>query len=610
MILILGGTTEGKLVASLLDDIECNYLYSTRNKVRQKVRGPMIRGTLDAPRMKQLCLDNKVELLIDAAHPFAVGLHQTVHQVSVEIGIKAIRFERNFPRLEEDEMVRAFDTFEAMTEAIGKLHDKSPLLSLTGVQTISHYRDIHSKRPCFYRILDSPLSWDKGIATGMDRQYLLPGPAHLDVAGIKAMVAQTGAKLLTTKESGESGYYQQKVKVARELGIPLWVVRRPVTPELSFTVASQKELLQAIYEWQKETHKSSKSLRSGFTTGSCVTAATKASFCALMEKKWASTTEIQLPDGQKARFPLFPLSLTEKEASCIVIKNSGDDPDVTHAAEIGCHIKLVKQWGISLQRGEGIGLVTLPGLQVKVGEPAINPVPRQMLIGILKQLQQEYDYEGGLEVTPFIPEGKKLAKRTFNPRIGVVDGLSVLGTSGRVMPYSLDGFIDAIREQVHVAYETGSPEIVATSGKRSERLLKPAFQHLNDYAYIHFGNFIGETLAVCAQLPFERITLGIMLGKAIKLAEGNLNTHSKHTRFNASFAAQMAQQCGHDDDVVLAISKLKLANAVTDYIPIHADEPFYQLVVEKCQSVCCKILPQKIRFQLILIVGDTKICTN
>ena len=224
-----------------------------------------------------------------------------------------------------------------------------------------------------------------------------------------------------------------------------------------------------------------------------------------------------------------------------------------------------------------------------------------MIEGLLQKLRDDYDHEGGLIVTPFIPEGERLAERTFNPRVGVMGGLSVLGTSGRVIPYSTEAFLASLREQMVVARENGCTELVATSGRRSEMILRKQFLHLPDLAFIHYGNLVGETLKLCNELSFRKLTLGMMPGKAIKLAEGHLNTHSRHTSFDPEFAASLAEACGYPDQVTEAVRNLKLANAIAGYIPFSQDEPFYLLVTGKCTAVCRSVLSPRVLFRFILI---------
>ena len=294
-------------------------------------------------------------------------------------------------------------------------------------------------------------------------------------------------------------------------------------------------------------------------------------------------------------------------ASCSVIKDAGDDPDVTHSKEVGCTIYRREDVGVEFKRGVGIGLVTLPGLQVSVGEPAINPIPRKMISQLVEEMAQHYSIVGGFVVEPFVPEGEELAKRTFNGRVGVEGGISILGTTGRVFPYSAEAFMGAIRQQVRVARSLGCNELVATSGKRSESTLKPFCEGIPANAYIHFGNFVGETIKIADEEGFDRITIGIMLGKAVKLAEGHLDTHSREVLLNTNFLVDIAKNLGYNNQTLDKIEELKLANAITDIIPFNINEPFYLRITQLCHGVCQNTTKKGLQIRLALIMDEKRI---
>jgi cobalt-precorrin-5B (C1)-methyltransferase len=345
-------------------------------------------------------------------------------------------------------------------------------------------------------------------------------------------------------------------------------------------------------------------LRTGFTTGTCVTAAAKACVLALIERKFPQNVEVILPGGEKACFPVFEGELSKKSASCITIKDAGDDPDMTHAKEIGCKIELIEDGGITFCRGKGIGKVTLPGLEVAEGEPAINPVPRKMVSNMLHQVAKKYELECGFKVTPFVPEGDELAEQTFNPRIGVVGGISILGTSGKVIPYSNESFLETIKQQLGVVSGSSCSRVVLTSGKRSENYLVSIYPDLPSVAFVHFGNLIGESIKLAVERGMRQISLGIMFGKGIKLAEGHLNTHSKDTRFNPIFASQLAKECDYPDEIIQKIKKLTLANAISGLIPFSPEEPYYQLVAQKCYNHCRPLLKKKVSLSFYLLFNN------
>ncbi len=603
MILIFGGTTEGKKVAELFDITGQEYFYSTKTNAHKDIKGERVYGGMDAGEMREFCIRNGIRLIIDAAHPFAVQLHKNIFKIATELGIDVIRYERRFPSIQESSLLRYFDSYDDLIEALStSKFDR--ILALTGVQTISKLKPIWVNKTCYFRILDTDLSREKARQTGIDTQYVIPMHPEANSHELVDLSKKLNVDILLSKESGESGYFETKVEAAQELNIPLWVVKRPALPEFANKADNPKDFLQVFYRLKKTALKQEGTLRSGYTTGTCVTAAAKACLIALMEKEVPSAVEVQLPGGEIANIPVFLIEKSDNKASCMVIKDAGDDPDVTHAKEIGCELSFSKDSGIHFLKGEGIGMVTLPGLQVAVGEPAINPVPRLMISNMLEQLAGEYDMDLAFEVKPFVPEGEELAKQTFNPRIGIVGGISIIGTSGKVMPYSLEAFLSSIKQQINIAKELGCQEVVITSGKRSENVLAPEFPDLPAQAFIHFGNMIGETIKLAVTAGIQKINLAIMLGKAVKLAEGNMDTHSKNVVFNPGFVADLAESCGHPKETIQSIKQQKLANAILDIIPVTEDEPFYKLVAQKCLEQCLKIVPERTSIKVFLIAGE------
>ncbi|PWD98407.1 cobalt-precorrin-5B (C(1))-methyltransferase [Marinilabilia rubra] len=601
MILIFGGTTEGRQAARLFDVIEQPYFYSTKTETTQRVGGTVITGTMDANAIEEFCIKNSIMLIVDAAHPYAVELHQNIHDASIKCKIETLRFERPATVVSHSKYVRFFDDYASLEKALLE-SDFDKILALTGVQTIPKLRAVWENRQCCFRILDTPLSRGKVLNYGIPQHLVFPMAPDDKVEKIVILARETKAQVILSKESGPSGFIQSKVDAARMLNVPLWMVRRPSLPEFTYTVYSEKAFWQKFFELRKESLEEEGKLRSGYTTGSCATAAAKACFLTLFESSAPDRVTIGLPDGTEAAFPVFLETKAENLASFVVIKDAGDDPDVTHANEIGCQLKLKDTPGVVFKGGKGIGRVTLVGLQLPVGEPAINPVPRQMMTNLFEELSLNYEYDGGLEVTLFVPEGERLAVKTFNPRIGVVGGISVLGTSGRVHPFSNEAFMASVRHHVSVAKASGVQKVVLTSGKRSENIMRKEFPDLPDTAFIHFGNLVGETLQAVADADINEICLAVMFGKAVKLAEGKLNTHSKKARFNPTFLARIVRGCGYGESVSQTIESVKLANAVADIIPYSPEEPLYCAIKKKCERVCQDLLPEEIVFDFQLIV--------
>ncbi|NOU61120.1 cobalt-precorrin-5B (C(1))-methyltransferase CbiD [Marinifilum caeruleilacunae] len=603
MILIFGGTTEGKKIAELFDIIGQQYIYSTRSDSHKQIKGERIFGDMKLDKMQEFCQQNRIRLIVDAAHPFAVQLHENIARTAQKLGIVSIRYERKFPARTSSQKLRYFDSYQDMISELLNQEFKT-ILALTGVQTITKLKVLGEHRNCFFRILDTDLSREKAKETGIDKRFVIPMDPKAGAKELAILSKRLKADILLSKESGESGLFEAKVKVAELQNIPLWVVKRPDLPSYDYVVDDPKDFLQQFYKIKKTHLQVEGKLRSGFTTGTCLTAATKACFIALIEQQFPKWVEVELPAGEKAQYVIFPENLTAASASCVVIKDSGDDPDVTHAKEIGCELSFSDREGVHFLRGKGLGVVSLPGLQVSVGEPAINPVPRKMVSTVLERLSEEYETDLAFDVKAFIPEGEELAKQTFNPRIGVEGGISIIGTTGIVKPLSNEAFLASIAQQVKVAKGNNCSEIVLTSGKRSENRLKKDFPNLPQVAFIHFGNLVGDTIKLAVAEGIEKVNVAIMFGKSVKLAEGHLDTHSKNVVFNGDFVANLAKETGYSEEVQRKIRKLKLANAILDIIPFSQNEAFYHLVAQKCYKTCKQLLHESGSLQLFLLLGD------
>ncbi|MGB9887856.1 MAG: cobalt-precorrin-5B (C(1))-methyltransferase CbiD [Moorellales bacterium] len=261
--------------------------------------------------------------------------------------------------------------------------------------------------------------------------------------------------------------------------------------------------------------------RWGFTTGTCAAVAAKAATRALYFGGAMPEEEVGLPDGSRVRLPVRVVR-EEGRARVVVVKDAGDDPDVTHGIEVVAEARREASGEVVLEAGAGIGTVTRPGLPVPVGEPAINPVPRSMILEAVKEVLPP---GAGVRIILSIPGGEELAGRTMNPRLGIVGGLSVLGTTGRVRPMSQEAMLTALRLQVEVAVARGLDTLVLVPGAKGRRT---AEQHgLPEAAVVETGNFVGELLTTCAQKRVRRVLLWGHAGKLVKLAGGSFNTHSR-----------------------------------------------------------------------------------
>ena len=326
-------------------------------------------------------------------------------------------------------------------------------------------------------------------------------------------------------------------------------------------------------------------LRSGYTTGACATACTKAALLALLGQQDVREVSITLPAGPKVAFLLTQCIYNQHEAWCATLKDAGDDPDVTHGAEISCTVALNNTGEIDFLPGPGVGIVTLPGLAVPVGQPAINPVPRQMMRAVVAEVLARFGLVSGVSIRVAVAGGEALAKKTLNGRLGIVGGISILGTTGIVKPFSAEAYIASIVQGIDVALANGLTEVVINSGGRSEKLLRRLFEHLPAVGFIQYGNWIGETLEKINATPLASFTMGIMLGKAVKLAQGALNTHSNQSSWDRDWVVGLARTAGYPAERCTAIGQLTMAGNLTEVFPFAPAEAFYTELARRCHAV-------------------------
>jgi len=269
-----------------------------------------------------------------------------------------------------------------------------------------------------------------------------------------------------------------------------------------------------------------KKLRTGFTTGTCAAAAAKAAATMLLTGEKLDGITIKLPIGIVLSLPLVHVQTNDNCVSCAIKKDSGDDPDITKGFLIYATVSRSDHEGITIEGGEGIGRVTKPGLACKVGEAAINPVPKQMIVSEVGGVCSCYSYTQGLNVTISVPEGKNVAQKTFNPRLGIVDGISILGTTGIVEPMSKKAWTDTVYLEMKQQGALGNRNLIICPGNYGEDFIQKTFRiHLNKA--VKCSNFIGEALDFALELGVESLLLIGHAGKLIKLGAGIMNTHSK-----------------------------------------------------------------------------------
>lgn len=592
MILILGGTTEGRKAVRTVDETGEPYYYSTRD-THQEVdckNGIRLVGAMDADAMASFCREKNIRLIIDAAHPFAEQLHRTVAEVASLLSIPVVRYERIYPQ--RDEHVVWCDDYD---DAVRKLEADgiTYLLALTGVQTIAKLKSYWKKHRCVFRVLEQQHSVALAESQGVAKENIVfyhPGEEE-------DLLHRLKPQAVLTKESGESGGFLEKADAARKMNIPLYAVKRPVLPQGFITVTGYFGLRKQIERFVPGFF----ALRSGYTTGSCATAAAKAALMALLSGVEQKNVTFSLPDDEEMTLSVSKTLIGENSATATVVKDAGDDPDVTNGCEICATVALRKEPGIRFLQGEGVGRVTLPGLGLEIGGPAINRTPRQMMIDELSSL-----YDGGLDVTIAVPNGEKIAARTFNPKLGITGGISIIGTSGVVMPFSSEAFVNAIRREIEVCKALSPERLVINSGARSERFVKKEYPDLPEQAFVHFGNFIGESLKIADELHIPNVTMGIMVGKAVKLAAGFLDTHSKKTVMSKSFLQTIARESGCTPQADEAIEKITLARELWTRLSASDGKRFFSALVNHCHRHSAPLLPNG-KLTILLVDEDGNI---
>ncbi len=322
-----------------------------------------------------------------------------------------------------------------------------------------------------------------------------------------------------------------------------------------------------------------KGLRTGYTTGACAAAASKAATLALLHQAPVGRVTIQLPTRvqQDATFSPVEWRVTPSAARCGVIKDAGDDPDVTHGALICTTVAWQERPGLEIAGGEGVGVVTRPGLGLEVGGPAINRVPRRMITATVEEAAGALLTTRGLRVTISVPGGEELAHKTLNPRLGILGGISILGTTGIVRPYSTAAWRASVVQNINVAVANGCQEIVLSTGGQSEAFAQRLWPYLPELAFVDMGIFTGDALKACARRRVSRVILCGMVGKFAKLAQGHLQTHAAGNRVDVHFLADVAARVRAPLSVQEEIrransarhfAEIALAYGITDVFPL------------------------------------------
>jgi cobalt-precorrin-5B (C1)-methyltransferase len=329
------------------------------------------------------------------------------------------------------------------------------------------------------------------------------------------------------------------------------------------------------------TRKPDTPLRRGWTTGACATAATKAALLRLWGGAWPETVSITLPKGEMPVFELAYMDTGDGYAEAGIIKDAGDDPDVTHGALIRARVER-SMGGVTFHAGIGVGTVTKAGLPIPVGEPAINPVPRALMDEVVADLASEFGQSPDIAITITVPNGAELAQKTWNPRLGIKGGLSILGTTGVVRPFSCAAWIASIHRGVDVARAGNTTHVAGCTGATSERIVQGLYG-LPDHAMLDMGDFAGGLLKYLRQHPVPRLTIGGGIGKLAKLAQGAMDLHSGRSQVDFAILADWMR-----DD------RLRGANTVLE-------------AYEICGAPLADLIAVKAREQALSVVRDAGI---
>ncbi|AFC33077.1 CbiD [Paenibacillus mucilaginosus 3016] len=331
--------------------------------------------------------------------------------------------------------------------------------------------------------------------------------------------------------------------------------------------------------------KEDKPLRHGYTTGANATAAAQAALEALIVQEGQTHSTIRLPIGQEVTFEIVACSFSPERAWAEVIKDGGDDPDATHGARIIVEVSWRSEPGIELDGGVGVGRVTKPGLPVEVGEAAINPVPRKMIREAVTNVLNRYELmHRGVRVVVSVPDGEEIAKKTLNGRLGIVGGISILGTRGIVVPFSTAAYKASVAQAIRVAVKGGCTHVILSTGGRTEKFGMDLYPELPEEAFVEMGDFVGFAIQQCARQGIRKVTLVGMMGKFSKVAQGVMMVHSKSAPVDFGFLARMAEEAGASEETLEEIRGANTAAQVGDLMDGMGCSAFFDIM----STYCCR----------------------
>ncbi|EIJ65704.1 cobalamin biosynthesis protein CbiD [Candidatus Nitrosopumilus salaria BD31] len=348
-------------------------------------------------------------------------------------------------------------------------------------------------------------------------------------------------------------------------------------------------------------------LKTGYTTGSSATAAAKSALLSIMNQQKIEKIDILLPKRSFIEIPINSCEFESNRAKCSVIKNGGDDPDVTHGAEIIVELSFTNKVNqIDIDGGEGVGIVTKPGLGLEINKPAINPVPKKMIEENLRSIGEKILEKNGLRVVISVPKGRELAPKTDNPRLGIKNGISILGTSGIVIPFSTASYAASIRQNLDVAIAMGNDTVVLTTGGRSEDYAKKIVD-LPEHCFVQMGDFSGYTIQQCSKKNIKKAYVVGFIGKLAKMAAGVKQTHVKGSKVDMNFLSELAKRANANEKVIESIKKANTARHVSEIIQKNNVEGFFELICSETYNHMRKHSEGKVPMDVILFDFDGNI---
>ena len=347
-------------------------------------------------------------------------------------------------------------------------------------------------------------------------------------------------------------------------------------------------------------------LRTGYTTGTTATAATKGALYALIEKPVEQVT-VSLPKGRTAMLRIAWTRIDSGKATCAAIKDGGDDPDATHGAEICSTVSFSNNTGqIIVDGGKGVGRVTKPGLGLEMGRAAINPTPKKMLEQAVREVANDQLRKHGVNVVISVPKGEEIAKKTDNPRLGILGGISILGTTGIVLPYSTASFAASIRQSLDVAIAMGADTVALTTGGRSEDFAKGLFK-LPDHCFVQMGDFAGYSIKQCANKKLRKAVIAGFVGKLTKMAMGVKQTHVAGSHVDMEFMARLAAECKALPKLVQEIRGANTARHVFEIVTKNNLVGYFDLVCKKVHEQMSEHARGQLEIEVAMFHFDGKV---